>query len=1260
MFARILVTFTFLFGLSILTTHAQQQAKLMLPIGHTLWIDAATFSPNGKWIATADVGTIIIWESLSGKSVLFLDGFDGVNSIQFSPDSKSILVSSLGNQNRNHLIRIFDIELGTLVRTFEDAFDAKFDFNGKRIVAISSDRSVKIWDLPTGNMLFKLTGHEEHINSFSLSKDGKLLATSSEDRIIIWNLDSGVLQQELKTNDELESLEFSPNKNLLLTKPKKGSASIWNYETGTLAWNLFRRDQIFRLDESAEFSPTGRMVVTSSKDQGIKIWSTENGELLKDIVGSAQMAKFSLDESQLITINYDTIQIWDTKTGSLLRNLSGHHSIIRTAELSPNKKLIITSSMDKTTKVWDLKTCKILHTLSGHTSTEENAKFNPKGEQVVTQTSQDVCKIINVNNGKPLLHFNKVNTMNFSPDGNQIAFGCSDNSIKVWDFAKSSLIMKADEHAGQIRSIMFSPDSKRLVSASTDETAKIWDIHSGRSIHNLVGHTSGVSSAQFSPTGAQVVTAAEDNTIKMWDANSGKIIWELSKNDSYVRSDVFSPKFSPAGTILVTSRHNEPIKIWETKTGKLVWNFSLLYHNDPIYAAEFSPDGKELVTLSRSSIIWDLTNGRKKIEMVPYSSFHFSQDGNDILTTSNNIAAIWANGTEVNLLGHTEAINSAEFSPNKELVVTASDDTSIKLWNAKNGKLFYTFIGVDSIDYLIYDEHYRYDGTENARKLLYLTCGTEVIELDQVKDQLWVPNLAERIMKGEEINSPKLSDLDLCDLIPTVEELEHGKDGAYQFRITPRRGGLGQTVVFVNGIEVKRLEVNQLVPSGNDYLLVLPVSEVESFFVAGQPNNVSVRAFTKNNDIGSRGATVETVSEKKSDPPALHAVVVGVSDYKGDPLDLKYAAKDARDFSNALNTAAGKLFNFDGTNRIHLYPIHTEADRKFFPDKKSIQSVFESIGKQAQPNDVLLIFFAGHGVMNPADQQFYFLTADASAMANPEGAGISTKELFEWIQPSRIKAQKRVLILDACNSGQAINDIVKLGDANQGYTGARSDEQGKFIKAIDKLNERSGLFILSAAASDQSAYEMGRYNQGVLTYALLKSAKEDPSVLEGRQFLNLGQWFDVAQRLVEDIAASSGARQQPQVVRTTNFNIGVVDEEVRKKIVLAKEKPVFSNCIFQDEVVPVDKLNLNKLLDKELSDLASRNADNFIVFYPGSTSTEAYQLTGRYTVSGTTVTLNVFLLHRGEVMKTTQLKGDTKELAKLAGEVLGWATNVMR
>ena len=79
-----------------------------------------------------------------------------------------------------------------------------------------------------------------------------------------------------------------------------------------------------------------------------------------------------------------------------------------------------------------------------------------------------------------------------------------------------------------------------------------------------------------------------------------------------------------------------------------------------------------------------------------------------------------------------------------------------------------------------------------------------------------------------------------------------------------------------------------------------------------------------------------------------------------------------------------------------------------------------------------------------------------------------------------LKAQKRILVFDACNSGQAIKDFVKMGNTDQGYLAARNDAQAQQIKAIDKLNEKSGLFILSASASNQSAYELGRYSQGLL------------------------------------------------------------------------------------------------------------------------------------------------------------------------------------
>src|SRR5512141_3226536 len=101
-------------------------------------------------------------------------------------------------------------------------------------------------------------------------------------------------------------------------------------------------------------------------------------------------------------------------------------------------------------------------------------------------------------------------------------------------------------------------------------------------------------------------------------------------------------------------------------------------------------------------------------------------------------------------------------------IITQSHDYTVKIWDAKTNNLLLTYLAVDRDDYLILDKSNHFDGTEGGRKSLYFTCGTEVIELDQLKDQLWVPNLAERILKGETINAAKLSDLNICNLTPVV------------------------------------------------------------------------------------------------------------------------------------------------------------------------------------------------------------------------------------------------------------------------------------------------------------------------------------------------------------------------------------------------------------------------------------------------------------------------------------------------------------
>jgi uncharacterized caspase-like protein len=487
-------------------------------------------------------------------------------------------------------------------------------------------------------------------------------------------------------------------------------------------------------------------------------------------------------------------------------------------------------------------------------------------------------------------------------------------------------------------------------------------------------------------------------------------------------------------------------------------------------------------------------------------------------------------------------------------------------------------------------------------------------------------------------------------------------NGEYHFTIRARRGGLGETVLLVNGIEARRYKPEELKKNGAAYELLVKKEEIKSFLVAGKENLVTVKAYTTDNAISSRGLIVkEDKSKETSLPPNLYAVMVGVSDYKGNELDLKYAAKDATDISTAVSNAARKLLNADGREHVFMYNLTTNKEHYQLPEKNSIKKILEEIGQKAMANDILLIFFAGHGVMTgEADKkQFYFLTADASTLSTTSAVkdvGISTTELVEWMKPQNIKAQKRILIFDACNSGQAINDIAGKDLA------VRNDDKAQQVKAIDKLNEKSGLFILSASASNQSAYEMGRYSQGLLTYSLLKAIKQQPDILEDGKYLNVSSWFNAAEKTVSEISKENGARQEPQIVTNTNFNIGLVDQEVISKIILPAEKPLFAASNFQnsDESIADDDLDFSKMINLQLNDIASRGADSRIVYVTATNSPDAYSLSGRYTINDNAITVTVNIKQNKMIRLKFEVSGTKDKLGELAATVADKAAGLVK
>jgi hypothetical protein len=234
-----------------------------------------------------------------------------------------------------------------------------------------------------------------------------------------------------------------------------------------------------------------------------------------------------------------------------------------------------------------------------------------------------------------------------------------------------------------------------------------------------------------------------------------------------------------------------------------------------------------------------------------------------------------------------------------------------------------------------------------------------------------------------------------------------------------------------------------------------------------------------------------------------------------------------------------------------------------------------------------------------------------------------------------------------------LKEIISFNNDAKNLLASRGDENGKQKKAIEKLNEKSGMFILSASASDQKAYEIGKYNQGALTYSLLKAIKEQPDILEDRQYLNISRWFSAAEKTVGELARETGTRQQPQVVSTSNFNIGVVDDDVRNKIVLPFEKFLFTRSEFRNTELRIDNLKLRSLIDKELSDLSDDNSDVPLLFNPEYEGSNIYSLSCDYTVTGNDVSVSAVIIKGGIEIKTKfDIKGKADNLLLLSGSII--------
>jgi hypothetical protein len=335
--------------------------------------------------------------------------------------------------------------------------------------------------------------------------------------------------------------------------------------------------------------------------------------------------------------------------------------------------------------------------------------------------------------------------------------------------------------------------------------------------------------------------------------------------------------------------------------------------------------------------------------------------------------------------------------------------------------------------------------------------------------------------------------------------------------------------------------------------------------------------------------------------------------------------------SKALQLGSEKLFGKENT---HIYTLTTASGER--PSKEKIKSAFSEISQKAKSSDVILVYLSGHGITWGGDQSdFYYVTTDATA-ANSEAYNdellrknhlISTAEFTEYLK--LIPANKQVMIIDACSSGKAVENLMAARDIDVSQ-----------IKAIDRMKDRTGMFVISGSAADAVSYEASRYGQGLLTYSILEAMKG--AALRDGQFFDVNIILNYSRENVPRLAAGIGGIQTPQLLipKGGSFDIGQVDEETKKLIPLSNIKPVFVRTVLVDDNID-DNLNLSKLLDEQLNETAMRGKDAQLVFLDTREFPDAYTLRGSYIQSNGTITLKLKI--KGPKESEHQLSGKTEE-----------------